>query len=111
MYRLLETQVRVISVAFSIFILLSWSPNLAIASPSAAAEEPTKQETAERIDQQYNYNYLDTATRDRFYCSQLVWASFKDNYGIDISTAFAGPAIYPMEILDSPNVQLVYRNA
>lgn len=56
----------------------------------------------------YNYNYLDTATRSSFYCSQLVWASFKDKYGIDISTDFAGAAIYPMEILDSPNVSVIY---
>lgn len=57
----------------------------------------------------YNYNYFDTATRSSFYCSQLVWASFKDMYGIDISTDFAGAAVYPMEILDSPNVNVIYR--
>ena len=56
----------------------------------------------------YNFNYLDTGTRERFYCSQLVWAAFMDLYGIDISTSAWGPAIYPMEILDSPNVQLIY---
>ncbi len=36
-------------------------------------------------------------------------AAFKDNYGIDINTDFAGAAIYPMEILDSPNVNVIYR--
>ena len=37
------------------------------------------------------------------------WAAFKDNYGIDINTDFVGEAIYPMEILDSPNVNVIYR--
>lgn len=36
-------------------------------------------------------------------------AAFKDNYGIGINTDFAGAAIYPMEILDSPNVNVIYR--
>ena len=62
-----------------------------------------------QVGKPYNYNYLDTATRSKFYCSQLVWAAFKDNYGIDINTDFAGAAIYPMEILDSPNVNVIYR--
>lgn len=63
----------------------------------------------DQVGKPYNYNYLDTATRSKFYCSQLVWAAFKDNYGIDINTDFAGAAIYPMEILDSPNVNVIYR--
>ena len=62
-----------------------------------------------QVGKPYNYNYLDTATRSKFYCSQLVWAAFKGNYGIDINTDFAGAAIYPMEILDSPNVNVIYR--
>ena len=62
-----------------------------------------------QVGKPYNYNYLDTATRSKFYCSQLVWAAFKDNYGIDINTDFVGEAIYPMEILDSPNVNVIYR--
>ena len=62
-----------------------------------------------QVGKPYNYNYLDTATRSKFCCSQLVWAAFKDNYGIDINTDFAGAAIYPMEILDSPNVNVIYR--
>lgn len=36
-------------------------------------------------------------------------AAFKDNYGIDINTDFVDEAIYPMEILDSPNVNVIYR--
>lgn len=37
------------------------------------------------------------------------WAAFKDSYGIDINTDFVGEAVYPMEILDSPNVNVIYR--
>lgn len=59
----------------------------------------------------YNYNFFDTMTRDRFYCSQLVWAAFYDLYNVDISTSDFGTAIYPMEILNSPNVQVIYRKS
>lgn len=59
----------------------------------------------------YNYNFLDTLNRNAFYCSQLVWAGFYDNYGIDISTGFLGSIIYPMEILDSENTMVIYRKS
>lgn len=62
-----------------------------------------------QVGKPYNFNFLDTSRRDAFYCSQLVWAAYYDNFGIDISTSAWGPAIYPMEILDSPNVTKIYQ--
>lgn len=59
----------------------------------------------------YNYEFFNTMTRDKFYCSQLVWAAFYDLYGVDISTMDFGTAIYPMEILNSSNVQVTYRKS
>lgn len=37
------------------------------------------------------------------------WAALKDSYGIDINADFVGGAVYPMEVLDSPNVNVIYR--
>ena len=59
----------------------------------------------------YNISYPDTGTRSKFYCSQLVWAAFKDNFGIDLNTGAWGAAIHPMELVDTPLTYLVYRKA
>ncbi|MFN8098857.1 MAG: YiiX/YebB-like N1pC/P60 family cysteine hydrolase [Dermatophilaceae bacterium] len=57
----------------------------------------------------YNYNYYNMGTRSSFYCSQLVWASFRDTTGIDLNTSsydvdYLGlHAIHPMELPSSAN--------
>ncbi|MBK1812111.1 hypothetical protein JHL18_15925 [Clostridium sp. YIM B02505] len=66
----------------------------------------------------YNYDYYNMSTRSKFYCSQLVWASFKDNYGIDLNTSsydisvfgLTASAIHPTELLTNDNVAVTYRN-
>lgn len=62
-----------------------------------------------QVGKPYNFNFLDTMRRDAFYCSQLVWASFYDNFGVDISTPLAGTIIYPLEFLESSECVLMYR--
>jgi uncharacterized protein YycO len=61
----------------------------------------------------YNWNYLGTATRSSFYCSQLVWAAYKDNFGIDLNTdeykTALGNPVHPMELVHSSRTSLVYR--
>ncbi|MFT4295509.1 MAG: YiiX/YebB-like N1pC/P60 family cysteine hydrolase [Micropruina sp.] len=57
----------------------------------------------------YNWNYLDRDTRKRFYCSQLVWAAFKDKYGIDLDTSAYLWAVHPMELVNTSAVYLIYR--
>ena len=56
-----------------------------------------------QIGKPYNYNFYDMNNRNKFYCSQLVWAAFKDKYGIDLNTSayvFLGlHAIAPTELL------------
>lgn len=59
----------------------------------------------------YNWNYLDTATRAKFYCSHLVWASFKDNFGIDLNTSAYLGAVHPMELVDTDKTYLIWRKA
>ncbi len=60
----------------------------------------------------YNYNYFNTGTRNSFYCSHLVWAAFKDKYGIDLNTdAFKTPVgnpIHPSELVSSSKTFTVY---
>lgn len=57
----------------------------------------------------YNFNYFNTSTRKTFYCSQLVWASFLDNYGIDMNTSAYGGAVHPMELVNTPETDLIYQ--
>lgn len=61
-----------------------------------------------QLNKPYNYNFLDTATRKKFYCSQLVWASFKDKYGIDLNTSAFGNAIHPLELVTSSKTTTIY---
>ena len=50
----------------------------------AAAANWAKKQLGKR----YNYNYLKTWIRNKFYCSQLVWAAFKDKNKVDLNTNF-----------------------
>ncbi len=61
----------------------------------------------------YNYNYFDKNTREKFYCSQLVWAAFKDLYNIDLSDVGWRPgtwstAVHPMELYTSKETKTIY---
>lgn len=57
----------------------------------------------------YNYNYFNVSTRKKFYCSQLVWVAFKDNYGIDLDTSDFGDAVHPMELVNSSKTYTIYK--
>ncbi|MDI9472212.1 MAG: hypothetical protein GX260_03855 [Tissierellia bacterium] len=56
----------------------------------------------------YNYNFFNTSTRSRFYCSQLIWAAFKDKYGIDLNTSAFGNAIHPLELVTTPKTEIIF---
>jgi len=56
----------------------------------------------------YNFNYLDTKTRKKFYCSHLVWASFLDSFKINLDTSAFGDAVHPMELVNSSKTVTVY---
>lgn len=64
----------------------------------------------------YNYNFFNTKTRDKFYCSQLVWAAYYDKYKINLDTFLFGNivkkkgAIHPMELVLSKNTKVTYFN-
>lgn len=61
-----------------------------------------------QIGKPYNWIYFNTSTRSSFYCSQLVWAAFLDNYGIDLNTEIFGSAIHPTELALSANSRIIY---
>ena len=56
----------------------------------------------------YNLLFYNTGTRSCFYCSQLVWAAFKDNFGIDLNTEHFGAAIHPMELVWTNKTRKIY---
>lgn len=56
----------------------------------------------------YNYNFANVSTREKFYCSQLVWASFKDLYGIDLNTSTLGKIVTPMELVNTDKTSVIY---
>ncbi len=61
-----------------------------------------------QIGKSYNYNFANVSTRNSFYCSQLVWASFKDLYGIDLNTSTLGVIVTPMELVNTNKTSVIY---
>lgn len=56
----------------------------------------------------YNYNFANVSTREKFYCSQLVWASFKDVCGVDLNTSTLGAIVTPMELVNTDKTNVIY---
>lgn len=62
----------------------------------------------------YNFNFLNTKTRKKFYCSHLIWAAFYDNYNINLDTKMFGlagnkkAAIHPLELVLSKKTKTVF---
>ncbi len=63
----------------------------------------------DKIGKEYNFNYEDVTTRDKFYCSQLVWAAYLDCCNIDLNTTQYGKAVHPMELVNSNKTTVIYR--
>ena len=64
-----------------------------------------------RLGKPYNYNYFNISTRGSFYCSQLVWADFLDNFGVNMNTPLfkikgLGNPIHPLELMVNSKVRL-----
>ena len=60
-----------------------------------------------QIGKSYNFNYFNVKTRKKFYCSQLIWAAYKDKYGIDLNTNLYGKAVHPMELVNTDKTALI----
>lgn len=67
-----------------------------------------------RVHKPYNTKFWDARRTDKFYCSQLVWASYYYVNGVDLNKPDndIGPdiAIHPGEFVDNPNTTVVYKN-
>lgn len=79
--------------------------NTSQAQKNKAANWANKQ-----VGKPYNYNFYNPNTRKAFYCSQLVWAAYKDTLGINLeNAALCGNAIHPSELLMSSRVNVFYK--
>lgn len=58
----------------------------------------------------YHHNFVDTSPRDRFYCSHLVWAAYKDVTRVDIGKGRWLSIIFPYELMNTNDTTLIYRN-
>lgn len=62
-----------------------------------------------QIGKKYNKNFLNKGIRSSFYCSQLVWAAYKDTANIDLDTWRYAGAIHPFELHQTDKTTLIYR--
>lgn len=84
---------------------------IGIRSTSVAQDQKAAQWAARQIGKPYNWNFYDVWNRKKFYCSQLVWAAYRDTVGpsADISLNDYGAAIHPFELYRHSNTALIYR--
>lgn len=90
---------------------------VSVKGTTAAQDEAAADWCLKQKGKKYNYNYYSTDTRKKFYCSQLVWASFKDLYGIDLNTNTfdlyvmnkkTAIAIHPAELISTSKTATIY---
>jgi uncharacterized protein YycO len=81
---------------------------LDVISTSNAQERTAAEWCAQQIGKPYNWDYWNTTTRVRFYCSQLVWAAFKDNFSVDLNMSSFGNAVHPLELAASDKTVMFY---
>ncbi|WDV47548.1 YiiX/YebB-like N1pC/P60 family cysteine hydrolase [Clostridiaceae bacterium M8S5] len=62
----------------------------------------------QQIGKPYNFNFLNKRTRDKFYCSQLVYAAYKDLFDLDLDTASYLTAIHPVELINTNKTYTIY---
>lgn len=79
-----------------------------VASTNSGQDASAADWCYQRIGCPYNYNFANVSTRTKFYCSQLVWASFWDLYGIDLNANTLGSIITPMELVNTDKTYVVY---
>ncbi|MGH4124261.1 MAG: hypothetical protein ACREV6_15150 [Clostridium sp.] len=67
----------------------------------------------------YNKNFFDLYTTTSYYCSQVVWAGFNTNYGINLNTDMydvlvfnksVKQAVHPTELLINDKTVVTYKN-
>lgn len=61
-----------------------------------------------QIGKPYNYNFFNIQRRDKFYCSQLIYAAFLDKCKVNLN--YRGGIVYPADLLRDPSKTiLIYK--
>lgn len=81
---------------------------LNVKTTSASQDEQAAQWCRRQVGKPYNINYTDVNTRKKFYCSQLVWAAFWDNFRVNLNTPAFGKMVSPMELVNSRQTGVIY---
>jgi hypothetical protein len=86
---------------------------LDVTATNASQEAVATDWCARQKGKKFTINFFDMDSRDKFYCSKLVWAAYKDNFGVDLNTdeykTTLGNPVHPMELVHSSRTALVYR--
>ncbi|PST49639.1 hypothetical protein COO72_02305 [Bifidobacterium callitrichos] len=66
---------------------------------------------ARQIGKGYSTDFMNKDRRDIFYCSQLVWAAYKDTTGVDLDMNgnLYGAAVAPLELMNTPKAYTIYQ--
>jgi len=89
---------------------------VSVYSTTAAQDAAAADWARARIGKPYNYDFYNMNTRNSFYCSQLIWAAYYDQYGVDLNTSAYDvfmygarlSAIAPTELISSPDTFTIY---
>ncbi|MDR2372524.1 MAG: hypothetical protein LBD77_00160 [Bifidobacteriaceae bacterium] len=85
---------------------------LDVIAATPAQEAAAAEWTYTQIGKPFNYNVFNTSLRSRYYCAHLVWAAFKDKYGIDLNTSawdiLGAKAVAPTELISTPKTTTIY---
>ncbi|OEG15713.1 hypothetical protein BCR23_09300 [Enterococcus quebecensis] len=80
-----------------------------VKSTSVAQDKKAALWAEKQVGKKYNKNFLDRGTRSSYYCSQLVWAAYKDTANVDLDTWRYATAIHPFELHQTDKTILIYR--
>ena len=82
---------------------------LSVLSTTATQDAAAADYCYGKIGKPYNSDFYNVNTRVTFYCSQLVWAAYKDLYSVDLNTSSYGTAIHPLELRDTSLTATIYK--
>ena len=70
---------------------------------------------SKQLKKKYNWNFFNTKTRNTFYCSHLIWATFYDHFKVNLDTKFFGlagknknAAIHPLELVLAKSTKTIF---
>ena len=86
---------------------------LRVKSLSNSKQKDILKYVEKQVYKKYNFNFFNTKTRSKFYCSHLIWAAYYDKYKINLDTKMFGlagkqkGAIHPLELVLSSKTKTV----